>query len=91
MRFGFIFLLILILGLASCSREDMVGEWDEEIEIPPSELLDISDINGIIRSIDGEIISNADIKLVSDNEIIAETTSDQNGEFIFYDLIEDLE
>ena len=91
MRFGFIFLLILILGLASFSREDMVGEWDEEIEILPSELLEISDINGIIRSIDGEIISNADIKLVSDNEIIAETTSDQNGEFIFYYLIEDLE
>ena len=87
MRRIFIYSLIFSLGLFSCSREDFTGEWDEEIVIPPSEEIEATDINGIVRNDDGAPISNALIELFNSDSLVISTNSTPDGAFVLYDLL----
>ena len=70
----------------SCSREDFVGEVDEEIIIPPSEEVEVGEINIKVSDTNGDPLSSADISLYSGDSLVINTNTDENGTFLFRDL-----
>lgn len=87
MRFLILFCLSLLLLFNSCSREDFTGEWEDEIIIPPSEEIIVDDINGVVRDLQGELLSFVEVELYSEHELISEKETDSQGTFTFYDII----
>ena len=87
MRHLLIFILCLSFFLGSCSREDIVdNSIPDEIIIPPSEEVEVGDINGIVKGNNGELLTAATVKLYNETELIAETTTNTFGEFDFVDV-----
>jgi len=72
----------------ACSREDFTGDWQEEVEIPPSEIVELDELNGIVRDTDGNPVENALLELFLDNTFVRQVNTDQNGVFSLPDLIE---
>gem|GEM_PF-6892037 len=87
MRYLLIFLLSTFF-LASCSREDTVGETlVEPIDVPPVEI-EVGDINGIVKDNNGQLLSSATVKLYNETELVSETSTNSFGEFYFVDVFQ---
>ena len=87
MRHYLIYILCCSLFLGSCSREDMEGMSVTEEMIPPSELVEVGEINGIVRGNDDELLGEALVQLYNEEELIKETTTNSEGEFVFVDVL----
>lgn len=88
MRHYVIYLMSFLILLVACSREDFTGEWQEEVEIPSSENVEVDELNGIVRDTEGHPIENALLELFSDNSFVRQVNTNQNGEFSLPDLVE---
>ena len=80
-----IFLLVCLVF--SACRKDEIVDQEVLIETPPAEVLDVTQLKGIVQNRAGEILEDASIQLLLDNMIIAQATADEDGKFEFNDVI----
>jgi len=87
MHFTKAFFFLALLSLASCGREDYTGEWENEIIIPPSEEVEVRDLEGKVINRFGTAVSNARVRLFDESGFLSETVSSPNGKFSFDELV----
>lgn len=91
MRLKYIFYLLVLAMIVSCSREDEITPLEPEIITDPPVELEVGDINGIVKDINGDLLPDAKVQLFSEVELIAEITTNDDGSFNFRDVFIGLE
>ena len=74
------------LVLTNCSREEFMSETEVEIEVPPPVEIEVAELNGVVKDNFGQLIPSATVELFLESEIVATTTTNTDGSFIFYDV-----
>ncbi len=83
-------IFLLSLCLTSCYKDSITVD-ESEIVIPPSEEVEVYQVQGLVQDVNGGVIPNIKVQLIADNEILDERVSDQDGTFQFNDLFNDTE
>ena len=74
------------LVLTNCSREELMSDTEVEIEVPPPVEIEVAELNGVVKDNFGQLIPSATVELFLESEIVATTTTNTDGSFIFYDV-----